>query len=213
MDSLIASAIRLITGASATWVDCRPSTHPRIYYANHSSNLDAAVIWASLPQVVRAQTRAVAANDYWGQGGLKGYLAKHVFNAILVERGKKEEGGEAKSVRPNLRANFEAMTESLKAGQSLIIFPEGTRDAGEELLDFKPGIYHLAKQVPEVELVPVYLHNLNRVLPKGELIFVPLVCSVTFGRPVRYEKKEKRDLFLTRAREGLLALRQMHYED
>jgi 1-acyl-sn-glycerol-3-phosphate acyltransferase len=99
------------------------------------------------------------------------------------------------------------MCKALRAGDSLIIFPEGGRSPGGEIGDFKPGLHHLAREVPEAELVPVFIENLSRVLPKGEVLPVPVLCSVHFGAPVRLEAGETKQDFLQRARAAVLALR------
>jgi len=71
---------------------------------------------------------------------------------------------------------------------------------------FKSGLYYLGKAVPDVALVPVYINNASRVLPKGELLPLPVLCFVIFGEPLRLEKNESKDAFLTRARAAVEAL-------
>ena len=160
MKTLLAVIAKLITGASARWVGCAPETRQRVYFANHTSNLDALVIWASLPLPVRALTRPVAARDYWIKGKLRPYLANHIFNAVLIERKK-----------PTVHDNpLTDMLAALGDRHSLIIFPEGGRQSGEEMAPFKGGLFHLAKDRPDVEFVPVLIENLNRILPKGEML-------------------------------------------
>ena len=194
---MTAGLIRLLTGAQARWQGLEPvlpdGTIPqRIYFANHASNLDAPVIWASLPVELRRKTRPVAARDYWERGAIRRHLASNVFRAVLIERKK-----------VTARANpLEAMEAALDAGDSLILFPEGTRsdDDDGELGQFKPGLWHLARKHPQVQLVPVQLENLSRILPKGEVILVPLLAAVTFGQPIRPEEGEEKLAFLQRAR-------------
>ena len=197
---MIAGLIRLITGAQARWCGVDPvrgdgTVPPRIYFANHQSNLDAPVIWASLPRELRRQTRPVAARDYWDAGPLRRYLSQKIFRVVLIERGKV-------TVSNN---PLHAMEQVLDDGESLIIFPEGTRtmDDEGEMNDFKPGLWHLAKKHPEAELVPVHLENLNRILPKGTLVLVPLLAAVTFGKPVRIEEGEDKPTFLARAKRAV----------
>ena len=60
---------------------------------------------------------------------------------------------------------------------------------------------------PDIELVPAWLENLNRILPKGEIVPVPLLGSVTFGAPISLDGDEPKGHFLQRARHALVALR------
>jgi 1-acyl-sn-glycerol-3-phosphate acyltransferase len=200
---MTAGIIRLITGAQARWEGVEPvapdgSIPQRIYFANHASNLDAPVIWAALPRELRRRTRPVAAKDYWDRGGLRRHLASNVFRAVLIER-----------KRVTAHANpLAAMEDALDAGDSLIIFPEGTRTEDEEgeMNPFKPGLWHLARKHPAVQLVPVYLENLNRILPKGEFLLIPLLAAVTIGAPLALGPDEPKAAFLERARASVEAM-------
>ena len=193
---LIIALVRLLTGVRARWQGVEPSLQQRIYFANHSSNLDAVVIWAALPPALRARTRPVAAQDYWLQTAVRRYLAQKVFNAVLIER--KNVTVKSNPLRPMLAA--------LEEGSSLIIFPAGGRADGESLAPFKSGIYHLTSHRPDVELLPAWIDNVNRVLPKGEVLPVPMLGSVTIGAPVRLQDGETKEAFLERARAALAAL-------
>jgi len=193
----IAFGARIFTGAIPRWRGCAPEPRLRVYFANHTSNLDFVLLWASLPGVIRARTRPVAAHDYWTANRLRLWLAGEIFRAVLIER--KNVTRENNPLTP--------MVAALRAGDSLIIFPEGGRSAASDVGEFKPGIHHLAREVPEAELVPVYIENLSRVLPKGEILPVPLLCSVHFGAPLQLEAGENKRDFLARAREAVLALR------
>jgi len=188
--ALVAGLLKLLCGAQARWLGTAPSAEVRIYFANHTSNLDAVVLWATLPPDLRPKTRPVAAKDYWTKGRVRPFLAQKVFHALLIERHKV-------TVREN---PLEGMLAALDAGFSLILFPEGGRFPGLEPRPFKSGLFHLAKQRPNVGLVPVYLENLNRLLPKGEVLPVPLLGSVTIGEPIRLGPAETKVDFLERAR-------------
>lgn len=193
MKSFVASLVRLLSGLRARWLGADPIDRQRIYFANHTSTLDAAVLWASLPEVVRERTRPVAAKDYWMANALRRWFAKEVFRALLIERQKVTH--ENNPLREMLAV--------LDAGESLIIFPEGGRFPGPEPQKFKGGLFHLAKDRPDVELVPVYLENLNRILPKGHILPVPLLGSITVGTPIRLEPGEAKMAFLDRARDAV----------
>jgi 1-acyl-sn-glycerol-3-phosphate acyltransferase len=194
---VIAGLIRLLTGAQGQWIGCLPEPVQRIYFANHTSHLDFPVIWASLPDALRARTRPVAALDYWDVTRLRRYLARDVFRAVMVDR-----------EHPSHEGTLRPLEQALEAGDSLILFPEGTRLADEDagLAPFKSGLYHLARRYPNVEFVPVHLENLNRILPKGEYILFPLLAAVRFGTPLKPLGKETRDAFLQRARAAVAAL-------
>ena len=99
------------------------------------------------------------------------------------------------------------LVEALRSGDSIIIFPEGTRGHTGEPQKFKSGLYTLATMFPEVVLVPAWIDNVQRVMPKGEIVPVPILCSVTFGAPIRVEDDEERRPFLDRARAAVIALR------
>ncbi len=195
--SLLVWFTRLLTGVRPRWQGCAPVAEQRVYYANHTSNLDFVLLWASLPDELRRCTRPVAARDYWQGGGIREWLAHHVFRAVLIER--RTVTRDSNPLVP--------MLDTLGGGESLILFPEGTRNPDGEVNPFKPGLFHLAKARPEVPLVPVFIENLNRVLPKGEIFPVPMLCSVTFGEPLCLAKGEAKPDFLTRARDALLKLR------
>jgi 1-acyl-sn-glycerol-3-phosphate acyltransferase len=196
MKSLFAAIARLITGVNARWMGCAPETRQRVYFANHTSNLDTVVIWAALPPEVRDLARPVGARDYWIQNKLRLYIANKIFNAVLIERKK-----------PTARDN--PLTDMLNAmgdKYSLIIFPEGGRQTGPEMAPFKGGLFHLAKDRPDVEFIPVLIENLNRILPKGEILPVPLLGGVSFGRPMKLENGEDKAAFLERAQAAIKAL-------
>ncbi|HYT59360.1 MAG TPA: lysophospholipid acyltransferase family protein [Haliangiales bacterium] len=198
MTEVIVVLAKLISGANVRWVGCLPDARQRIYFANHTSNLDTVVLWAALPPDARAQTRPVAARDYWTAGKLRPYLAKKIFRAVLIERKKV-------TARDN---PVEQMLAALEEKSSLIIFPEGGRQSGPEMAPFKSGLYHLAKKRADVEFIPVLIDNLNRILPKGEVLPVPVLSCISFGAPIRVEEKETKAAFLERAREAVNRLRQ-----
>lgn len=188
--------VRLLTGAQARWHGVPPRAEQRIYFANHQSHADLVMIWAALPQELRTITRPVAARDYWTKSPLRQWITTAVFNAVYVER---EGKGEGDPLAP--------LADALARGDSIILFPEGTRGDGEEPQRFRSGLYTLATRFPNVVLVPAWIDNIQRVMPKGEVVPVPILCSVTFGAPVRVEEGEERRAFLDRAREAVIALR------
>ena len=198
---VLAMVARLIAGGTARWVESLPEDRQRVYFANHSSHLDFVLVWAALPPGARRRTRPVAARDYWDRGAIRRYLAAKVFRAVLVER---TGGGDAAE---RGRAAVARMAEGMATSDSLILFPEGTRGTGGQLAPFRSGLYHLARERPGLELVPVHIENLNRVLPKGEFIPVPMISRITFGATMHLEDGESKEEFLERARKAVESLR------
>ena len=188
--------IRVLTGSQARWHGCPPKAEQRIYFANHQSHADLVMIWAALPKELRSVTRAIAARDYWTKTPFKQWLTSAVFNVIYVSRERTAD-----------EDPLEPLLDALSNGDSIILFPEGTRGHFEEPQAFKAGLYNLATKFPNVVLVPAWINNVQHVLPKGEVVPVPVLCSVTCGAPSRVEDGEDRRDFLVRARQAVLALR------
>jgi len=201
----IALLAREVSGVQVRWAGCRPAARQRIYFANHTSHLDFVVLWSALPRDVRRLALPVAAEDYWDTG-IRGYLAQSVFHAILVRRrGPAEQLGVAEALAESCRM-IDRLAEAMGTTHSLILFPEGTRGNGETIGAFRSGLYYLAQKRPDLELVPVYLDNLSRILPKGEVLPVPLLSRLTFGEPIQLEGAETKAMFLERARAAVQAL-------
>ena len=197
MGLFLLGLIRLLTGAQARWQGCPPKAEQRIYFANHQSHADLVLMWAALPEELRSITRPIAAKDYWTKTPFKKWITTAVFNAIYVDRAKT---GEQDPLEP--------LIDALQSGDSVILFPEGTRGNQEEPQKFKSGLYNLAQKFPHVVLVPAWINNVQRVMPKGEIVPVPILCSVTFGAPISLGADEERSEFLTRARLAVLNLRE-----
>lgn len=194
---LLAFIARLITGAQGHWKGCPPMAEQRIYIANHQSHFDLVLIWAAFPHELRAQTRAIAARDYWTKSAFRRWLTTSVFNAIYVSRTRSNPDEDP----------LEPLVEALGRGDSLVIFPEGTPSNKGHPMPFKSGIFHLAEQFPEVPLIPTWIDNVQRVMPKGEVVPVPILCTVTFGEPLRLREGESKADFLCRAREAVMEQR------
>jgi 1-acyl-sn-glycerol-3-phosphate acyltransferase len=194
--ALLVGVMKVLVGAYARWEGCLPSAAQRIYFANHTSHIDTLAIWSALPSSMRTGTRPVAAKDYWNKGALRRHVALGVLNAVLIERSGQDRQGDP----------LQPLSEALQHGNSLIIFPEGTRGSESLPGPFKSGLFHLMQRFPAVELIPVYLENLHRAMPKGTILPIPLICTIHFGAPLPRVSDESKDAFLERARGSVVAL-------
>lgn len=175
-----------------------PAPHespPTVFYANHQSHGDFLLIWVALSRAWRSKVRPVAAADYWLADALRRFIACRVFDMVLIDR------------KGNARHAIEQMQEALQAGSSLIIFPEGTRNSSEVRLPFKSGLYHLKQACPDAALRPVWIHNIQDVLPKGKYLPVPMLCRVIFADPLPELAADKTH-FLSQARDALLRIKE-----
>ena len=169
IDFLLCRFASFITGVRPQAAIAEQSSEGhRVYFANHNSNGDFILLWISLPYEVRKQTRPVAGKDYWTKGAIRRFLANKVFNMLLIERNSQDP-----------QAAIRQMTEALE-NDSLILFPEGTRKTDDDLplQPFKSGLYYLAKENPDCEFVPVWISNMNNVLPKGFILPIRLLCAL-----------------------------------
>ena len=180
------------------WIGCQPESRQRVYFANHTSHLDAIVLWSAMPYNLRSLVRPVAAKDYWERGVARRYMAR-TFNALLIDR---------TDIKVH-QSPVDLMLREIGHTYSLIMFPEGSRNIGSELAEFKSGLYYLSKKRPDLELVPVHIDNLNRVLPRGEFLPVPLLSCISFGAPIRLEPGEAKSDFLARAQDAVRKLKEL----
>lgn len=186
----MATGVRVV-GAVEGWTG-----KPCVFFANHGSNLDALVIWAALPREIRENTSPVAARDYWTKNAIRRWISGKIFHAVLLNR----------KGRPDDRSHpLQGVFDTLENGRSIIIFPEGTRSPDGTLNDFKPGIFHIRKRFPGCAMIPVSLQNLNRILPKGQTLPVPLIGRITVHPPLAEAADESRAEFLAKARAAVAA--------
>jgi 1-acyl-sn-glycerol-3-phosphate acyltransferase len=193
--AILLAVVRLVVGAYARFaMPLKPGVQ-RLYFANHTSHVDTLAILAALPPKLRTKVRPVAARDYWNAGAGRRYVAQRLLNVVLIDRARTE------GVDP-----LAPLREALAAGDSLILFPEGTRGDTATPGPFKSGLYRLANEFPAVDVVPAYLANLNRAMPKGRMIPVPLICRVGFGAALPRIPDEPKEAFAERARDAVMAL-------
>jgi len=199
-------AARIVSGATVLWYESQPDDScQRVYFANHTSHLDALVVWAALPPTIRDKTRMVAAQDYWAAGPVRRYISRSLLNAVLIER-------ENISLK---NTPIKVMAEEMQDKYSLILFPEGGRSQDGTLGEFKSGLYYLCRRRPDLELIPIYLNNMNSILPRGKALPVPMLSRIIFGPPMWLEMNERKESFLERTRNAVLKLKQLEavYEE
>jgi len=195
ISNALIAVLRLLIGVTARWESPPDLSRQRIYFANHTSHMDTLAIIAALPPEARINVKPVAAADYWGKNRFLSYVSQKGLNAVLIER------------NPSAGSNvLEPIFDVVKAGHSIIFFPEGTRSAQALPGEFKSGLYRLGQQFSEVDLVPVYLENLHRSMPKGKHVPLPILCTIRIGNPLEKIGGEEKQAFLIRAREAIVRL-------
>ncbi len=174
-----------------------PEEDPFILVANHSSHLDTAALLSLFPVARLKRIRPCAAADYFERTRTISWLSRWLFNVLPIRRTGVPAHAEDHPIR--------LMREALERGESLLLFPEGTRGRGTEMAPFKPGVAYLAEQRPDVPIVPAYLTNMGRALPKGEFLPVPFFCEVRIGAP--FHPRGTREEMLGTVRAAVEALR------
>ncbi len=205
--SVLSWVAKVVSAAHAEWRMPVPNDgRQRIFFGNHTSHLDFMVVWSALPEEMREKTRPVAGSDYWMRGPIRRYLVAKVFKAILLNR--KHRHATPEEIAQSAKDGIERMAREMGSDSSIIVFPEGTRGDGKVIAPFKSGLYYLCRLKPDIELVPVYLANMHRILPKGEVVPIPMESKVVFGEPMHFDPRETKEEFLTRARQALVALKE-----
>lgn len=202
INHLICSMTKLLSGTHVRFLTPLGEDIPKIYFANHQSHLDAFVIYYALPEYIRVKVRPVAKKEYWKKGYVRQYLSQRVVKTLLIE-----EHTQYPVEHPLHPVN--QMIKAIDQGSSLLLFPEGTRNCEEGIHEFKSGLYHVARQRPQIDLIPIYVENTNRILPKGEYIPVPILGRITFGEAFGIKPDESKQEFLDRARVVLGQLGEM----
>ncbi len=195
ISSLLISILRLLLGASARFESTPGLSGQHIYFANHTSHIDTLAIMAALPKRMRLNTKPLAAADYWGKNKFLRYMATRGLNSVLIDRQSKEGQDPLEPVR-----------QVMEQGCSVIIFPEGTRRFQALPGEFKSGLYQLHKAFPQARLVPIYLDNLYRSMPKGKHVPLPIICTIRIGDPLAIIQNEEIGDFLSRARDAVVRL-------
>lgn len=199
MIDLVVGLAKMLTGAQAVWKGSAPDTRQRIYFANHTSNLDTIIIWSSLPYQLREKTRPVAAKDYWSKPGIRHHIATKELNVVFIERDKATRTGDP----------LDPLRQALHEGYSLIVFPEGQRNKEIVPGAFKSGIFRLYQEFPDVDFVPVYLENVAKTFPRGAFFPLPIICKARFGAKFKFDNSsvdDSKNTFLENARRRVIDL-------
>lgn len=165
--------LRIIVGVKFIKVERLRNCKQFVIVSNHNSHIDTMALLSALSSSQLAKTHPVAAGDYFGQSKVRAFFTRFFVNAILIPRTVKK--GEQNPIR--------VMSEILKKGDSLILFPEGSRGEPEKMQEFKKGIGLLMKMNPDVAYIPVFMKGMGKVLPRGERLLVPFDTYVCFGEP------------------------------
>ena len=195
LSRLLVALAKVLFGAYPRWMGVTPEPRQRIYFANHTSHMDTLAIIAALPPEARVNVKPVAAADYWGKNRFLSYISQKGLNAVLIER----------NPAPGVNV-LEPIFDVVRAGHSIIIFPEGTRSSQALPGEFKSGLYRLSEAFPDVDLVPIYLENLHRSMPKGKHVPLPIICTIRIGNPLERVAGEEKQVFLERARDAIVRL-------
>jgi len=170
-----------------------PQSGPAIIIANHNSHLDTFVLLSLFPTALLDRLRPVAAADYFLRNRWLAWFTLNVVNMIPIERGGgRKRAGMADADGPRVDPSpdhdiaqpLQGCLDALRRGEILMVFPEGSRGASETLTRFKGGVARLTEQMPEVPVIPVFMRGLGRILPKGEILLVPVVVDVVIGEAV-----------------------------
>lgn len=193
---LVRPLMAIFIGGRARGMQWLPVAGPFVLLANHSSHLDTVSLLNLFPLCRLREIQPVAAADYFERNRLVAWFSHTFFNILPIAR---------RRITPENNP-IQRMLAQLRAGKSLIIFPEGTRGSGEEIGPIRPGIAHLLEQMPQLPVVPVYLVNHGRCLPKGEWLPVPFFCEIRIGPPQVFSGGNRREI-LERLRSAILSLK------
>lgn len=166
---LVRPVLLLILGMNVRGREHLPKKGPAIIAANHNSHLDTLTLMALFPLRDLHLLRPAAAADYFLSNKWLAWFARNIIRIIPLERA---------GMKKNPLADLEA---TLDRGEILILFPEGSRGAPEQRIQFKRGVAYLSKSRPEVPIHPVFMHGLGKALPKGSWLLVPFNCDVIAG--------------------------------
>ncbi len=174
---IVRPIVYFVIGLNVRRPELLPEQGPAVVCANHNSHLDAMVLVSLFPLRMLPQVRPVAAADYFLRNAFVAWLSVHVLGIIPLDRRARERGEDP--LAPS--------REALERGEILILFPEGSRGEPEQRAEFRKGVAHLVRTVPETRTTPIFLHGLGKALPRGEALLVPFFCDVFVGEAIAWE--------------------------
>lgn len=167
--------LRIIVGVRFENREALKKENQFVILANHNSHLDTASILASLPSEIIHKVKPVTAGDYFGRNKLSSIFSSIFLNTLLIKRTVDSKNDAASPINQMIKA--------IDEGNSLILFPEGTRGKPEELQPFKRGIALVLAKRSHVKYIPTFMTGMGKSLPKGEKVLVPYNCVLTYGEP------------------------------
>ncbi len=158
-----------------------------ILIANHNSHMDTMAIMSAIPSRYIHKVHPIAARDFFGGSLFKKILMRYLVNATLIQRDRDDPNNDP----------IDSMDKMLKKSRSLILFPEGSRGIPGVMAKFKKGLGYLIQRNPEINVIPVYLDNVYKTLPRGKNLILPYNCSIKFGDPIKFKSMEMDDILLS----------------
>ena len=164
-----------------------------ILIANHNSHMDTMALMSAIPSRFIHRVHPIAARDFFGGSLFSRILMRYLVNATLIRRDRED---------PD-RDPIDDMDKMLKKQRSLILYPEGSRGMPGKMSNFKRGLGYLVQRNPNINVIPVYLENIYKTLPKGKKLILPYNCSIKFGQPIKFNSLEMEDILKTAEKEIL----------
>jgi 1-acyl-sn-glycerol-3-phosphate acyltransferase len=164
-----------------------------ILIANHNSHMDTMALMSAIPSRFIHRVHPIAARDFFGGSLFSRILMRYLVNATLIRRDRED---------PK-RDPIDDMDKMLKKQRSLILYPEGSRGIPGRMSNFKRGLGYLVQRNPNINVIPVYLENIYKTLPKGKKLILPYNCSIKFGQPIKFNSLEMEDILKTAEKEIL----------
>ena len=155
-----------------------------ILIANHNSHMDTMAIMSAIPSRYIHKVHPIAAVDFFGGSLLNKILMRYLVNATLIKRDRNDTENDP----------IDAMDKMIKKYRSLILYPEGSRGIPGIMTNFKKGLAYLIQRNPNIKVIPVYLNNIYKTLPKGRKLIIPYNCSIEFGEPIQFRSFELDDI-------------------